>query len=80
MKRMSPHQAQELTQLHRTVGHLANMWEVQVAREQAQWQGMMAWMQEREQKWDARHEDNKLLAEGITNMITNVVKGVAPGH
>jgi len=37
-------------------------------------------MQEREQKWDARHEDNKLWGAGITNMIVNVVKGVAPSQ
>jgi len=43
-------QAQELMQLHRTVGHLANLLEARAACEEAQWQGMMTWMQEREQK------------------------------
>jgi len=47
-------------QLHRTVGHLANLVEARAAREEAQWQAMMTWIQEREQKWDARHEDDKL--------------------
>jgi hypothetical protein len=51
-------QAQELMQLHRTVGHLTNVLEAQAAREQAQWRGMLTRMQEREQKWDARHEDD----------------------
>jgi len=37
-------------------------------------------MQEREQKWDARHEDDKLWGAGITNMIAKVMKGVAPGQ
>ena len=37
-------------------------------------------MQEREQKWDARHEDDKLWGAGITNMIANVVKRVAPSQ
>jgi len=50
MERMIPQQAEELMQLHRTVAHLANLWEVWAAREEAQWQGMMVWMQEREQK------------------------------
>jgi len=79
MERTIPQQAQELTQLHRTVGHLANLWEAWAACDEAQWQGMMAWMQEREQKWDTRHEDNKLWGAGITNMIAKVMKGVAPG-
>jgi len=43
-------QAQEQTQLHRTVGHLAILVEAQAAREEAQWLAMMTWMQEREQK------------------------------
>jgi hypothetical protein len=37
-------------------------------------------MQEREQKWDARHEDEELDGAGITYMITKVKKGVAPGQ
>jgi hypothetical protein len=37
-------------------------------------------MQEREQKWDARHEDDKLWGAGITNMIAKVMKGVPPGQ
>ena len=79
MERTIRQQAQELMQLHRTVGHLAHLWGVQAAREEAQWQGMIAWMQEREQKWDARREDDKLWGAGITNMIAKVMKGVAPG-
>jgi len=73
-------QAQELTQLHRTVGHLTNLVQAQAAREEAQWLGMRTWMQEREQKWDARHEDDKLWGAGITNMIARIMKGVASGH
>ena len=38
------HQAQELTQLHRTIGHLTNLLEAQAAREEAQWRGIMTWM------------------------------------
>jgi hypothetical protein len=80
MERTKRQQAQELTQLHRTVGHLTNLLEVQAAREEALWRGMMTWRQEREQKWDTRHEDNKLWGAGITNMIAKVMKGVAPGQ
>jgi hypothetical protein len=40
---------------------------------------MMSSMQEREQKWDTRHEDNKLWGVGITNKIAKVMKRVAPG-
>jgi len=71
-------QAHELTQLHRAVGHLANLREVRAARKKAQWQGMMAWMQLREQKWDARHEDNKLWGAHIKIMIAKILTGVAP--
>jgi len=74
MERTIRQQAQELTQLHRTVGHLANLLEAWAAREEAQWLGMMTWMQEREQKWVARHEDDKLWGAGITNMIAKVMK------
>ena len=80
MERTIRQLAQELTQLHRTVGHLTNLCEVRAAREKAQWQGMMAWMQEREHKWDACHEDDNLWGAGITNMIAKVMKGVAPGQ
>ena len=54
MERTIRQQAQELTQLHRTVGQLANLVEARAAREQAQRLAIMTWMQEREQKWDAR--------------------------
>ena len=37
-------------------------------------------MQERQQKWDARHEDDRVWGAGITNMIVKVMKGVAPGQ
>jgi hypothetical protein len=37
----------------------------------------MKWMQEREQEWDARDEDDKLQAVGITTMIVKTMDGVA---
>jgi len=40
---------------------------------------MMTWMEEREQKWDARYEDDKVWGVGITNMIAKTMKGVAQG-
>jgi len=80
MERKIRQQEQELTQLHQTLGHLANLWEVRAACEEAQWQGMMAWMQERLQKWDARHENDNLWGAGITNTIAKFMKGVAPGQ
>jgi len=67
MERTMRQQAQELTQLHRTVEHLTNLLEAQAARQEAQWLGMTMGMQEREHKWDARHEDDKLWGAGITN-------------
>ena len=80
MQRTIRQQAQELMQLDRTVGHLGILWEVRAAHDEAQWHGMMALMQDREQKWDAHHEDDNLWGAGITNMIAKVMKGVAPGQ
>jgi hypothetical protein len=77
MEQTIPQQAQEQTQLPRTVGHLANLLEAQAACEEALWQGIMMRMQEREQNWDARHEDDKLWEAGITSMIAKTMKGVA---
>jgi len=37
MKRTMQEQAQELTQLHKTVGHLANLLAAQAGRREAQW-------------------------------------------
>jgi hypothetical protein len=50
MEKTMRQQAHELPQLHQTIGHLANLLEARAAREEAQWLGMMMWMQEREQK------------------------------
>jgi len=58
IERRMQQQEQELTQLHQTIGHLTNLVEAQAAHDEAQWLAMMAWMQESEQKWDARHEDD----------------------
>jgi len=80
MERTIRQQAHELTQLHRTVGHLANLVEARAARKEAQRLAMMTWMQEREQKWEARYEDDKVWGAGITNMIAKTMKGVAQGQ
>jgi len=80
MERTIPHQAQELTQLHLTVRHLANLMDARAAYEEAQRWAMMLLMQEREQKWDTCHEDNKLCGADIMNMIVKTMKGVAQGQ
>ena len=67
-------------QLHRPVGHLANLVEAHAALDEALRLGMMTWMQERERKWDGRYEDDKVWAAGITNLITKTMKGVAQGQ
>jgi hypothetical protein len=36
-------------------------------------------MQERDQKWDACHEDDKLWGARIMNIIAKTVKGVVQG-
>jgi len=77
MERTRRQQAQELTQLHRTVGHLANLEEARAACEEAKRLAMMTSMQEREQKWDARYEDDKVWGAGTMNMIAKTMNGVA---
>jgi len=54
--------------------------EAQAAHEEEQRLGMMRWMQESEQKWDARHEDNKLWGVGITNMTAKPMKKASHGQ
>jgi hypothetical protein len=77
MKRTVRQQAQELTQLHRTIEHLAKSLEAYAACEEAQQLGVKTWMEEREEKWDFRHEDNILWAAGITYTIAEVMKAAA---
>lgn len=45
----------------------------------AQWLGMMTWMQEIQQKWDACHEVDTLRGVAIMNMIANTMNGVVQG-
>jgi hypothetical protein len=80
MERTIRQQTQEITQLHQTVGHLANMVETWAARKVVHRLAMMTWMQQREQKWDTRIEDNPLLGARITIMIVQTMKGVAQGQ
>ena len=65
---------QQLTQLARTVGHFAIRVEAQAAREETQWREMMTWMQERDQKWDACNDGDKLWGAGIANRIAMTMK------
>jgi len=62
------------------VGHLTNLVEARAAREETQQLAMMTWMQETEQKWDARHEDNIPWGVAITNMIAKTMKPVEQGE
>jgi len=80
MERIMRQQAQELTQLFRTVKHLTNLLQAQAACEEAQWLGMLTWMQERKENGDAHHVDDRLWGAGIPNMTTKVIKGVVPGQ
>jgi len=79
IERTMQQQAQELTQLHRTVEHLTNLLQVQATWDEAQRLGMRMSMNDIERKWDAHHNDDKLCEAGITNMMGKVMKGVPPG-
>ena len=80
MERTIRQRAQKLTQLHRTVGHLANLVEAQAAHKEAQRLAMMTWIEEREQKWEARYEDDTVWVAGTTNMIAKTMNGVGQGQ
>jgi hypothetical protein len=73
-------QAQELTQLPQTVVHLANLVGAQATSEEAQRMIRMTWMQEKEQKWNARYEDEKVRGTPITNIIRKTMKEVPQGQ
>lgn len=71
---------QKLTQMVRNVAHLANLLDSETACEEAQWLGMITWMQEREQTLDTRHENVKMLGAGMTARLAMIMKGVAPSQ
>ena len=50
LERTMRQQAQEVPQRHRTAGSVTQLLEAQQTSWEAQWVGMMMWMQEREQK------------------------------
>jgi hypothetical protein len=54
--------------------------EVRGARKQAQRLAMILWMQEREQRWDAHYEDDKVWGACITKVTAKTMKGVAQGQ
>jgi hypothetical protein len=60
MERTVRQQPQELAQLHRTAKQITNLLEGHAAREETQWAGVQACMEEREGKWEFRHEENML--------------------
>jgi len=66
-------QARELAQLHKTIAKMANMLETQTALQESQWRGMKTWLEEKEEMWDAYHQDDVLWRMGITDMVKRVV-------
>jgi len=58
---------------------MASMLEAHAACEETQWLGMRMWMEDRERKWDVRHEDNVLLERGIMDMVTKILAGARAG-
>jgi len=66
MEHAAQQQARELAQLHRTITKMANMLETQ-------WRGMKTWLEEKEEKRDAYHQDDVLWGKDITEMVARVV-------
>jgi len=80
MERATQQQAREVAQLHRTIAKMANMLDAQTALQEAQWRGMKTWLEKREEKWDAYHQDDVLWGKGITDMVTRVVAATEGGQ
>jgi outer membrane biosynthesis protein TonB len=80
MERVAQPQARELAQLHRTITKMANMLEMHTALQEAQWRGMKSWLEGKEKKRDAYHQDDLLWGEGITDMVTRAVAATERGQ
>jgi hypothetical protein len=77
----APHQKpRELAQLHRTIAKMSNMPETYIELQEAQWRGMKSWLEEKEKKWDAYHQDDLLWGEGITDMVAKAVAATERGQ
>jgi hypothetical protein len=73
MEHAAQQQAHELAQLHRTIAKMAIILETHSALQEAQWQGMKSWLEEKEKTRDVYHQDDLLWGEGITDMVATVV-------
>jgi hypothetical protein len=80
MERAAQQQACELAQLHRTIAKMANMLETHTALQEAQWRGMKSWLEEKEKKRDAYHQDDLLWGEGTTDMVARAVAATERGQ
>jgi 2-methylaconitate cis-trans-isomerase PrpF len=66
--------AQELTQLHQAIAHLANLLEAQAAYVEAQWLGRIICLQQTRQQNDAHHQGGWLWVAVTSEMVKNVTK------
>jgi hypothetical protein len=73
MERAAQQQARKLAQLHRTIAKIANTQETYTILQEAQWHGMKLWLEEKEQKGDAYHQDDVMWGKEITDMVARVV-------
>jgi hypothetical protein len=80
MERAAQQEAREIAQLHRTIAKMANMLETHTALQEAQWRGMKSWLEEKEKKRDAYHQDDLLWGEGITDMVARAVAATERGQ
>jgi len=80
MERAAQPQACKIARLHRTIAKMAIMLDAQTALQEAQWQGMKTWLENREEKWNTYHQDDVLWGRGITDMVTMVVTATEGGQ
>jgi hypothetical protein len=59
---------------------MANMLETHTAQQEAQWRGMKSWLEEKEEKRDAYHQDDLLWGAGITDMVVRAVAATERGQ
>ena len=73
MERVAQQEAHELAQLHQKIAKIGNKLETLNAQQEVQWRGMKVWLEEKEKKWDAYHQNNLLWGEGIMGMVARAV-------
>jgi len=63
----------DIAQLHRTIAKRLNVLQTQSTLQEVHWRGMNTWLEEKDRKRVAYHQDDLLWGKGITDMVATVV-------